>query len=413
MSRVAVIRNKEFGLTETFILAHEQHLPAAGTIVHQHGNRPTLNGQALQSRSFVARGLRRLSRSIRPNSSNRESTAGFVAGIRRIRADVVLAEYGFMGVAVMEACRILRVPLVVHFHGIDAHGDSIVCHNRDSYQELFASAVATVAVSKDMKRQLMSLGCPASKIVVSPYGVDCERFSNAQPGMAPPVLVAVGRMVEKKGLHLTLLAFAEVLRAEPDAQLRIVGDGRLFGVCQDIVQSLAIERSVKFLGAQNHEVVQQEMRNARGFVQHSIRAADGDSEGCPVAVLEASASGLPVVATRHAGIADVVVDEETGLLMDERDVQGMSRKMLEVIRNPQLAGELGARGAARVRMFFTMDQSIGRLRRVLNAAAEGGAIDSVRDEIEAELFAPPIETSTATLTYDNRLHPPEFGRQTC
>ena len=96
------------------------------------------------------------------------------------------------------------------------------------------------------------------------------------------------------------------------------------------------------------------MRQVRGFVQHSIVAPDGDGEGNPVAVMEAQLSGLPVVATRHAGIPEVVRDGETGLLLSEGDVDGMAAAMRRLVLEPALAARLGAAGQQRVSAQFTV-----------------------------------------------------------
>ena len=79
------------------------------------------------------------------------------------------------------------------------------------------------------------------------------------------------------------------------------------------------------------------MRHARAFLQHSVVAQDGESEGTPVSVMEAGASGMPVIATRHAGIPEVVVNEETGVLVDEHNVSAMSDAIVRLAQDPALA----------------------------------------------------------------------------
>ena len=236
-----------------------------------------------------------------------------------------------------------------------------------------------------MERQLLQLGCPRDKLVYNPYGVDCAKFAGAAPATAAPQFVAVGRMVEKKAPHLTITAFARVVAECPEARLRVIGDGQLLGVCRDLAAALGIEHAVTFLGAQPHEIVEREMRQARALVQHSVTASNGDSEGTPVAVLEAGAIGLPVVSTRHAGIPDVVADGVTGFLVDERDTEEMARRLVTLIRNPGLAGELGRNAAAHIRRSYTLDQSIHRLAGILSASARRLSMAAVRASIESDL----------------------------
>ena len=145
----------------------------------------------------------------------------------------------------------------------------------------------------------------------------------------------------------------------------MVGDGPLLTPCRDLARGLGIESSVAFLGAQSHHVVRDEMLAARAFVQHSIEASSGDCEGTPVAILEAGASGLPVVATRHAGIPDVVIEGETGLLVDEKDVTGMASRMRRLAEDPGLAGNMGRAAREHIRRHFSMERSIDGLWRII------------------------------------------------
>jgi glycosyltransferase involved in cell wall biosynthesis len=148
----------------------------------------------------------------------------------------------------------------------------------------------------------------------------------------------------------------------------MIGHGPLLDACHDLAQGLAIRHAVTFLGAQPQTVISEELRNARAFVQHSVEAPSGDCEGTPVAVLEAGASGLPVVATRHAGIPDVVIEGETGLLVDERDVEGMATQMLRLLREPLFAARLGDTARSHIRTNFSMRQSLDRLWAVIEPA---------------------------------------------
>jgi glycosyltransferase involved in cell wall biosynthesis len=148
----------------------------------------------------------------------------------------------------------------------------------------------------------------------------------------------------------------------------MIGGGRLRGACEDLAQGLGLGEVVSFLGTQSHDVVAEEMRHARAFVQHSLTASDGNSEGMPCSILEASASGLPVVSTRHAGIPEVVVEGSTGFLVDERDVEGMARHMERLVTDPALAAALGRAGRQRVADHFSMDSSIARLWDVIRTS---------------------------------------------
>lgn len=372
--RLCIVQPAIGKVSETFIAAHAEGLPADVTVVHcslKRGRVPKIGDQAILSQSLLSRMQRRLYRRLTRRPANWEITAGFLAAFRRNRVSAVLAEYGPMGLMVMDACRLAGLPMIVHFHGYDASRQDVLQQHADDYRRMFDQAAAVIAVSQAMKSRLSALGAPSDKLFYNPYGVDCRRFAAADPASAAPVFLAVGRFAEKKAPHLTLLAFAEVQRVCPDARLRMIGKGPLLDACRDLANGLGIEKAVAFLGAQEHEVVQEEMRKARAFVQHSLEAHNGDSEGTPVAVLEAGASGLPVVSTRHAGIPDVVIEEVTGLLVEERDVQGMTTEMLRLARDPGLAAKLGRSAREHIRHHFSMDRRINRLWSIIDGAARG------------------------------------------
>jgi glycosyltransferase involved in cell wall biosynthesis len=292
--------------------------------------------------------------------------------LRRTGVEVVLAEYGPTAVTILDACSVSRTPLVVHFHGYDAYQDETLDRHRESYRRLFAVAERIIAVSKDMVGQLEALGAPRDRIVYNPYGVDIDVLQGGRPGAADPTLLALGRFVEKKAPQLTLRAFAEVRREEPKSRLVMLGDGPLRDACITLTRDLRIEDSVSFPGSIAHDEVVSWMRRSRCFVQHSLRPADGDSEGTPLAILEASSCGLPVVSTRHAGIVEAVRDGESGFLVDEGDVDGMAAHMLRLVRDPELAAAMGAAGRRHIEAHYRMDESLGRLRSVLVEAAHGG-----------------------------------------
>jgi len=171
--------------------------------------------------------------------------------------------------------------------------------------------------------------------------------------------------------QMTLLAFERLWRRVPEARLTMLGDGPLWECCVRMVRGLGLGEVVDLPGVASHEEVAAAMRRARAFVQHSVRTLCDEVEGTPVAVLEAGAMGLPVVATRHAGIRDVVVDGETGALVDEDDVAGMAAAMERLALDPLLARQWGRAAHARVASEFSMERSIGRLWAILLEVALG------------------------------------------
>jgi glycosyltransferase involved in cell wall biosynthesis len=354
-------------ITETFIRAHRDQLPA--DVLFLHGWRPRRGDRTVLSWPTIA--LYKARRIVLREPLARERTAAYRKAFADHRARAVLAEYGQTAAATVDACNDLRIPLIAHFHGYDASVQSVLDEQASEYQKLFRHAAAIIAVSRAMQRRLIDLGAPPERTHWNPCGVDCSVFQATDPAAAPPVLAMVGRLTEKKGPTYSIRAFAGALRDVPEARLRILGDGPLRAECERLVAELGVGHAVEFMGARPHEEIADMLRGARAFVQHSVVAASGDSEGTPVAVLEAGASGLPVLATRHAGIPDVVVAGETGMLVDEQDVQGMSAHMTMMLRDPALAGRMGAMARSHVSEHFSMHRSIERLWGVISACIAG------------------------------------------
>ena len=146
----------------------------------------------------------------------------------------------------------------------------------------------------------------------------------------------------------------------------MVGDGPLLRQAQELAQALSLQKRIHFLGACPQGQVAELMREARGFVQHSVVAPDGDSEGSPVAVMEAQLSGLPVVATRHAGIPEVVLDGQSGLLVEEGDEIAMAQAMARLVLDPALAARLGDFGRRRVQSQFTIENHLLQVSQLLH-----------------------------------------------
>ena len=213
-----------------------------------------------------------------------------------------------------------------------------------------------------MAQTLEALGASADRILlISASGANAQLFYGSVPAEAAPICLAVGRFVAKKGPLHTIRAFS----AQPYGQLWMVGEGPLLAEAKELVKQLKLGHRIRFLGVCSQAEVAALMRQVRLFVQHSLVAADGDSEGNPVAVMEAQLSGLPVVATRHAGIPEVVSDGQTGLLVEEGDVRGMAAAMERLLQDPVLCTRLGAAGRRHVEQGFTLERHLADLSRFL------------------------------------------------
>lgn len=356
---IIVARNPE-AVTETFVRAHIDYLPNPKVV---------LSGKPLRAAHTTLRLLPKVLQKLCSKSRRFRRWYEFNQFKRVARENprcCVLAEFGTTGVQVLDYCRRLKLPLVVHFHGYDAYATDRPCHVYNRYQELFKFAHWLITPSDHMAKHIVGLGATPSRVKTIPYGVDTLFWSQRDPGSAPPNLLAVGRFVEKKAPHITIQAFALTLSRVRDAKLYLVGDGPLRNYCEQLVTSLKIAKNVVFLGWQAPERIRELHSLSRAFVQHSVVGTGGDREGLPVAILEAMASGLPIITTYHAGIPEAVVHGENGLLCQEFDLDTMSHNMSELLLNPQLASHLGANGRIRALKYFDIRCSIAELSALLN-----------------------------------------------
>jgi glycosyltransferase involved in cell wall biosynthesis len=279
---------------------------------------------------------------------------------------VLLAEYGYVGCAVQNACRLAGVRLYVHFHGFDASQLLRHWHIRYAYRRLFRSVKGFIFPSQYLAEHLCStIGIQHNNFIkIVPCCVQPKHF-NATQAKDKDMLVSVARFVAKKAPQNTILAFSKVLCHFPDARLEMIGDGELLQACKDLVESLGLADKVLFHGSKSSDFVKEKLEKAQLFLQHSVTASNGDTEGLPVAVLEAMASGAVVVATKHSGIPEAVVHGETGFIVPEHDVEAMSQHCIQLLKDDELLVSMRGRARERVKENFTVEQQIVSLRGIM------------------------------------------------
>jgi colanic acid/amylovoran biosynthesis glycosyltransferase len=278
--------------------------------------------------------------------------------------DVVHCHYGVTGLRYGVAARLWRAPLVVSFYGYDAsrypreRGEHV-------YEPMFAAAQRVTSLSAHMDDRLRALGCPLDKLRRVPLPVDASsedvapaasHRSGASPRLDTPArnddaqrevrLLTVARLVEKKGIDVALRALGSLRDELPAVRYDVIGDGPMRAELEALAVSLGIADRVRFAGPVANDAVQQAMRDADLFVLTSLTAASGDEEGTPTVLIEAAYAGLPVLATRHAGIPDIVADGESGMLVTENDPAALAdglRTMLASRERWPAMGEAGRR----------------------------------------------------------------------
>jgi colanic acid/amylovoran biosynthesis glycosyltransferase len=295
-----------------------------------------------------------------------DALAGF---FKAHKVDVILAEFGFHGAAITPYAKSLGMPLIVHFHGHDAHRDTLLTEDiKDSYKEMFNYAHKVISVSNFMTDKLLQLGAPKDKIVYNPYGPRTT-FYDITPSYGNTIL-NIGRFTDIKAPQLTLQAFKDALPKCPDAHLIMVGTGELSEACKSLAKAWHIEDHVTFTGGINHNQLMPYFNEACMFVQHSVQPSYGDAEGTPNTILEASAAGLPVVSTKHAGIPQAVVHDETGFLVEEYDVRGMTKAIITLYNDKSQCKRLGVAGRKHIKTNYNIDRHIAILDELVNSARQ-------------------------------------------
>lgn len=270
---------------------------------------------------------------------------------------VVIAEYGVTAAIIIDSCKKLNIKLITHFHGYDAYEKKVIDEYQEKYKEVFNYSKSIISVSKDMTKQLINLGAIENKILYNPCAPN-DIFYTVEPNYKSNTFISIGRFVDKKAPYYTILAFKQVHDKYPESRIKMIGDGVLLNSCINLTIFLGLENVVEFTGNINQSEIIKHLSDSFCFVQHSIIALNGDSEGTPVSVFEASAAGLPIVATKHAGIPDIVLENETAFLVNEHDVDSMAQKMIFLYNDRQIAQKMGQSGKDYIKNNFSMKQYI-------------------------------------------------------
>jgi glycosyltransferase involved in cell wall biosynthesis len=291
--------------------------------------------------------------------------------LREPRQDVVLAQYGPTGMDLLPICKAMRIPLVVHFHGFDLSKFLATSWYVRRLQRSLPAFAACVCVASYQRDWLLAQGVSPERLHLIPCGAPMSTLAEARSVAQQPCrFIMVGRLTEKKRPDLSIRAFARCAQEVPDVSLTIIGAGEMREECEALIRKLGVAERVTILGSQPNEGVREELARSSVFVQHSVTAKTGDKEGWPVSIAEAAGTGLPVVATRHAGIVDQVDEGQTGLLVDEGDWEGMAKHMLALARSPDLRTRMGQAGRIKMSQFDVAIQ-VSKLENVLLQAAEG------------------------------------------
>jgi colanic acid/amylovoran biosynthesis glycosyltransferase len=325
--------------------------------------------------------------------------AGILA--RGGRPVALVAHLGNNGWRSLPLARALGVPVLTVFHGNDASVDLRDEAYAWRYRRLAGAPGARFrGVSANIVERLVEFGFPAERCATLHLGVDLERYAVAQrrdPKPGTLEIVLAGRFLDFKGHAVALDALAGLRTTHPGARLHFYGEGELEEVLRQQTADLGLEDAVCFHGVVPVAELHAAFARADVAIQPSVTAPDGRSEGVPNTVLEALATGLPVVGTRHAGIPEAVIDGETGLLVDERDAAGLEAALRRIAGDPAMGRRLGDAGRRLMEREFDATRQGERLADDLADMVEAygripmGERRSAWDAAAADLIEAPAE----------------------
>jgi glycosyltransferase involved in cell wall biosynthesis len=351
MDSVVVYRSPLFNSSETFVRAHVQALERYRPLlvgIEDKGNVPPELRSSLFLRSRFG-GIEDLAERLRPH-----------------RPQLVHAHFGPDGLAALPLARALGVPLVTTLHGYDvslsrlrllASGRLSWMHYALRCERLMREGDLFLPVSDALRAKALAQGFPGERTQTHLLGVDLERF---RPGgeRRAGLILHVGRLVEKKGTRVLIEAMARV----PDALLVVIGDGPERKRLEK--QAAGLGERVRFLGALDSAAVAEWMQRGALLAAPSLTARDGDAEGLPTVIVEAAASALPAVGTRHSGIPEAVVDGETGFLVPESDARSLAGRIALLLGSAELRERMGRAARVMAEAKFDLHRQTSRLEEL-------------------------------------------------
>ncbi len=286
-------------------------------------------------------------------------------------ASLIHAHLGWEGARAIRLKSRLGVPFVTSFYGRDATVLPRSAYWRALYRRLFRDCDLFLVEGPHMAKTLAGIGAPHERIRVVHLGVDLARipFAERRPveGAAIVGLIAAS-FREKKGIPFALEALARVAPRWPGLMLRIIGDGPMRAELMERASRSDLAGRVEFLGARDYGAYLDELGKAHFLMAPSVTASDGDTEGgAPVCLLDAQASGLPILATTHCDIPEVTAPGKSALLSPERDVDGLAFHLERLLAHPDEWPAMSRAGRAHMEKEFDVRRQGEKMAGIYDA----------------------------------------------
>jgi len=256
--------------------------------------------------------------------------------------DIIHCHFGPNGklAIILRQLKIFNGKIITTFYGYDL--TSYVKKNgENTYSELFNKGDLILSISSDFKERLIKLGCDEGKIRIHHLGINSDKFKFRPPeslkNFESIYILSIARLVEKKGIIYGIDAVQKLIHKFPNIKYLIAGDGPLKQELSDFINKKQINANVELIGTKKQEEILHLMKRANIFLAPSVTSKSGDEEGTPVAIMEALASGIPVVSTYHSGIPELVIPGRTGLLAHQKDSYDLAEKISYILKNSKMS----------------------------------------------------------------------------
>lgn len=363
---IAFVITEYLGLPETFIYEEIKNLDRFRPVVLTH-NVINYDLFPLDNIINLKEGLWKIND---PNQGVAESFTGKIKNmkhyffahnyfkklIKKENISIIHAQYGSDGVYSIPLKEKFNLPLVTSFRGLDA--SKAPKQNPGIYNELFKKGDIFLVRCNSMKKDLILLGCPEDKIIVHHSSIDLEKFPYVKrksiSSTSTVKILFVGRLVEKKGILDAVTVLKKILNKKYNVQMTIIGDGHLKEKSIKLADTLGVLDKITFKGFLSPNKIPNEMKKHHIFFLPCKTPMDEDKEGIPNSLMEAQASGMPVVSTLHSGVPEAVLDGETGYLVTEGDTDSMAERIIYLIEHPEVSARLGACGRKHIEKEFNI-----------------------------------------------------------
>ena len=271
------------------------------------------------------------------------------------RAKLLHIYFGHIAVHLLPLIRAWDKPSVVSFHGADVMVDLEKPAYRAATKEMLEAVRLVLVRSESLGRALIEIGCAPEKIRIQRTGIPVDEIpfrARTWPNDGAWSFVQACRLIEKKGLKTSLVAFAKFAARYPQSTFTIAGEGPLRSELEARARELGIGDKVSFPGFVSQAQLRELFYRSHIFLHPSERGADGNQEGVPNSMLEAMASGLPVFATEHGGIPEAIEHGKSGILVKEGDHDALAGALLDAAATPEQLAAIARKGADSVRQKF-------------------------------------------------------------